>query len=359
MSLRSGRSRGFTLIELLVVIAIIAVLIALLLPAVQSAREAARRIQCTNNLKQIGLAIANYESAHGSFPMGSIRNGVGPTQDCVAPRRHTFFALILPSMELSSIHNAINFSMPSLYEGAPYGLGSYNGAATNSTAYNTVVSAYTCPSDVASVHRPTSVVGRSQASYGGVLGNKDVMHWWYGCPSQSGGGGPATAESDGVFNADYCYRAASVSDGLSNTLFVGETSKFRNDPDGDWFYQWNQDAWYESWIAPGVSRLFAFGSTIARPNSPVLIPEPKGDAAYHTDWDQNPALQLQNMGQWGFRSMHPGGVNFVFGDGSVRFIKNSIEVVGGVDPANGRLISGVYRKLATRAGGEIISADAY
>ncbi|WP_165071764.1 DUF1559 family PulG-like putative transporter [Paludisphaera rhizosphaerae] len=349
-----NRVRGFTLIELLVVIAIIAVLIALLLPAVQSAREAARRAQCVNNLKQIGLGLANYESAQGTYPLGSLRYGGGAGKDTSFPRRHTFFAFILPQIEQSAIYNSINFMVGSLDNGSVMGVVPSFGKEMNSTAYNSMIATYICPSDLKSRSYPTNVAGRSQSSYGGSMGNKDITHWWNGASANV-----PSAQSDGMFMPDYNYGVSAVTDGLSNTLFVGETSKFRNDADGDWFYQWNMDAWYGSNIASGVSRIFAFATTVAKPNASVLIPEPGGDGTYYTDWDLNPTSQLQNMGQWGFRSMHSGGVNFLFGDGSVHFIKDSIEVAGGINPANGQRLAGVYRKLATRSGGELISSDAY
>ncbi len=147
-ALRSPRFRhGFTLIELLVVIAIIGVLIALLLPAVQAAREAARRAQCTNNLKQIGLALHNYLSATGTFPPGTIGYrdnytscGSGTYEDV---RGHTLFTMILPQMEQSTIYNAINFHYGAGYAMAPF----QHAGEVNFTALNAVQSAYVCPSD--------------------------------------------------------------------------------------------------------------------------------------------------------------------------------------------------------------------
>ncbi|MDG3004221.1 DUF1559 family PulG-like putative transporter [Paludisphaera mucosa] len=357
MSPTSGRRRGFTLIELLVVIAIIAVLIALLLPAVQSAREAARRSQCVNNLKQIGLALANYESANGTFPPGSIGYGSKPTADCAVKRRHTFLTLILPMMEQGAVYNAVNFSVPAVATVGPYGT-AVSGSVTNSTALTTTISSLICPSDLVvapgTIVPPggTGVKGYGQSSYSGSVGHKDVIHWWYGCPAE-----PSQIESDGVFNADYNYPGAEISDGLSNTLFVGEVSKFRKDPDPALCNQWGHDYLSYSSIA-GVTRPNALAFTLAKPNSPMIVPDLPTDS-YGGDWDRNPTTRTQDFGQWGFRSMHPGGVNFVFGDGSVHFIKDSIEVVGAPNPTNGWSSPGVYRKLATRQGSETVSADAY
>ena len=350
----TSRRRGFTLIELLVVIAIIAVLIALLLPAVQAAREAARRAQCVNNLKQLGLALANYESSNGTFPPGSIKWGSGALTDCKVQRRHTMFALLLGYMEQASISNSINFNLPAVDSTPPYGGSGGNGASSNSTAYNSTINNYLCPSESSVASSHTSVPGNSHSSYSGSSGNRDVWHWYQGCPANPS----PQSTSDGMFNADYCYKASDVTDGLSNTLFIGETSRFKNDPDGTFYYEWVTDGWYQSSV-PGTTRMMSLACTVAHPNASFLIPEPGGDSTYNENWQFNPALQLQNLGQWGFRSMHPGGVNFLFGDGSVHFIKDSINTVGAINPLNNQLGLGVFRQLATRAGNEVISSDAY
>lgn len=342
--------RGFTLIELLVVIAIIGVLIALLLPAVQAAREAARRSQCVNNLKQIGLALANYESANGSFPPGAIGYGSGTNQDCAHARNHTFFALILPYMEQKNVYDAINFSVGAADTSGVYGV-AVNGAIMNLTAYNSRVAGYLCPSDVGVLGTQWTVVGYSPTSYAGVSGNVDVWHWWYGCPASPD---PAI-EPDGMFGTDYTYRQADIVDGTSNTMFVGETSRFKQDPDPI-FNFWTNSGWYGSSVA-GVTRITAFASTVPKPNASMLPNEPGGDGSYNINWSVNPTSNYHLMGQWGFRSLHPGGVNFAFGDGSVRFIKESVEVLGPLNPVNGLRTNGLYRKLASRRGGEVIDSS--
>ena len=140
----SQRRRGFTLIELLVVIAIIAVLIALLLPAVQAAREAARRIQCTNNLKQLGLAIANYESANNCIPIGDVFNtSIAP---CTSPgfgnncQNTPWFVMVLPFIEQGPLYNSFNAAI------GTEGLG-FAGLAVNSTVFSTRITSQQCPSD--------------------------------------------------------------------------------------------------------------------------------------------------------------------------------------------------------------------
>ena len=172
------KRQGFTLIELLVVIAIIAVLIALLLPAVQAAREAARRSQCSNNMKQIGLAIHNYESTHGCFPMGVYNYG-GTNATCpVGSIGYTMFAFILGYMEQTADYNAINFSFP---PGGHSYLG-FDAGAINRTGMITRMSSYICPDDSDQTPYPvtTSTNGYSQSSYAGSAGTFDIWHWYCG-----------------------------------------------------------------------------------------------------------------------------------------------------------------------------------
>jgi prepilin-type N-terminal cleavage/methylation domain-containing protein/prepilin-type processing-associated H-X9-DG protein len=352
-SRRRSFPRGFTLIELLVVIAIIAVLIALLLPAVQAAREAARRAQCTNNLKQIGLGLANYESSNGLFPPGVFNINEATAEDgCGNGRLHTLFSAILPQIEQQNVYNSINFSLPAGGHVGPYGVAMDPGAI-QSTAFKGTITSFICPSDLPNLatNPSGSTNTYSKTSYAGVSGNNDIFHWWFGCNP-----GSNFIQSDGMFGWDRAYTISAITDGTSNTMFVGEQARFRNDPD-PFFQAWNRGGWFGS--NGGGARTNGIATTTPRLNAGFLVPDPGGDGTYFDQWYLNPSNTYLQYGQFGFRSQHPGGGNFLFGDGSVHFLKDSINLVGGRNPATNLPTFGVYRQLATRAGGEVISSDAY
>jgi prepilin-type N-terminal cleavage/methylation domain-containing protein/prepilin-type processing-associated H-X9-DG protein len=363
--------RGFTLIELLVVMAIIAVLIALLLPAVQSAREAARRSSCVNNLKQITLAILNYESSNGSFPIGSIvSEDAYYSVTCKLPNfGYSLFALLLPNMEQTPIYNSINFFFPP--GGSPF-LGQDAGAINN-TGMISRVNSYVCPTDFVQTPFPMSITtnGYSQTSYAGSAGTFDIWHWICGCPPGIGGfscQGSTWIAGDGVFFNNVSIRLQHITDGTSNTMAVGETSKYENDLDTE-FNSWSRALWFGS-QNPGSTRSEGLASTVPALNSPFYFGDFSGGASgpkytnslAPTD-EANGWLWLQNgfdcrrLGQFGFHSLHPGGANFSFCDGSVKFLKQSIDMGNPnfAPPIN----IGVYRQLSTRKGGEVISSDTY
>jgi prepilin-type N-terminal cleavage/methylation domain-containing protein/prepilin-type processing-associated H-X9-DG protein len=364
--------RGFTLIELLVVIAIIAVLIALLLPAVQAAREAARRSQCVNNLKQMGLACANYESSNGAYPVGIMNFGPQDNANgiCAANqgRSHTVFTQILPFMEQTAIYNSINFLYPAAQSGGAIYFGQDAGAVQY-TALSSLVNAYICPDDSQRTPRSgrTTDVNQpySPGSYAASFGTWDVWHWFQGCSSI-----PQMIQGDGAFAWDQSYRVADFTDGLSNTMFIGEQSRFNNDPD-IFFYFWSRGGYFgaRSAATPGVTRPTASATSAVKPNASLLIPDITptfmGGPNGVDGWMWAPlGSSTQNMGQYGFRSLHPGGINMVFGDGSVKFIKNTIDMgnlatltYSGSTVPGARF--GVFQALSTRGNGEVISADQF
>lgn len=322
---------GFTLIELLVVIAIIAVLIALLLPAVQAAREAARRSQCVNNLKQTGLGIANYESAVGSYPTGTISKS--GNEGCTGANRwHSIFMFILPQMEQQSAYNALNFIIPN-YK-----------SLENTTVTTTKIATYVCPSDLPNTawNAAANKLGNAQTSYGFVIGKTDTAAW----ASSATAGTCDAINTDGVFMKNFSIKVAEVVDGLSNTLFFGETSRYIADT-----VSYN-NFWatpLQLWCGTNCStdlRIYGAGYTVPRINAPLQLAygPPVYSASSPIGWATDP--NSLNYGQWGFRSLHPGGANFLMGDGSVRFLKSSI------NPS-------VYQALGTRKGSEVVSADSF
>jgi prepilin-type N-terminal cleavage/methylation domain-containing protein/prepilin-type processing-associated H-X9-DG protein len=336
--------RGFTLIELLVVIAIIGVLIALLLPAVQAAREAARRAQCTNNLKQIALAAQNYHDQQGSFPIGSPLM-FDPLIGVAAESQSTFVSM-LAHFEQQPLYNAMNFSR-SIY------------VAENQTVYRTGLSTLWCPSD-GQITRERSIGAYLNSpnfrfkftSYAGCVGTyfPEVLFYYYG-PNPNDPGIMTRAQPlTGIYTYNYSYRIADITDGTSNTMIYGERANGKFSPS-------DIDNW--GWWGDAVESDTLF--TTLYPLNPFNKIKQTNDE--YTDSYVESAS-----------SFHPGGANFAFADGSVRFIKDTINSWA-YNPATGYPIGlkdnsgfytltpgtkmGVYQALSTRSGGETISADSY
>ena len=356
-SAQSSRGRrAFTLIELLVVIAIIAVLIALLLPAVQAAREAARRSQCVNNLKQIGLAMFNYESSIGTFPIGGADQNPNDV-DCNSPyhynRRWGALALVLNYMEQGNLYNSLNFQWPSSYSFV--GSGSYDAAAVQYTVMSSKVASYICPSDSPFVYsNDRTLMGTinyfSPTSYFPSGGTWNTIGYY---------DGPGCWQEDpgnGAFDDSTSYPISSFTDGTSNTILVGEVARFKNEVTS------GSQAKFNNWTAFGYfanATLFPTGNRpqglmyeVPMINAPAVdgaLP-PGCDAPCQDDyrmWSLPAQAPLYKYyGAWAFRSNHPGGANFVFADGSVKFLKQTIN-------------QATYMSLGTRATGEVVSADQY
>ena len=338
--------RGFTLIELLVVIAIIGVLVALLLPAVQAAREAARRAQCVNNLKQFGLAIANYESAQGSYPMGRLDRSA-QYDNCADPIGHSWINFTLPFMEGGAEYSAINFSRP------------YN-SVTQFTAFRLKINTLLCPDDDPNVDQTAQgYIATMQTSYHGMSGLTEItIYRWNAGPTQPNADRCGAIDGEGIFGNSIAYSVASVTDGTANTLFVGEQCRFLNEPPNSTFNFGNVAAtfdgpdWAGTTFWPGDVRVTGIAYAVPRLNAKAVTKNATAcmnGNPFGTPQFGNPVGWLNtcpDLGQFGFRSRHPGGVNFLFGDGSVHFLKESISLP-------------TYRALATRAMGEVVSGDAY
>lgn len=321
------RPRGFTMIELLVVIAIIGVLMGLLLPAVQSAREAARRAQCMGNLCQIALAMHNYHVVHQVLPPGK--------KGCCWG---TWLVYVLPQLEQPAMYNAWN-SCGLNAPGVPPGYDTdlrYFGAA-NVTVTSTRLSVYLCPSDARNAPISTTLNGINWActsqNYAGNFGNTTVLQADYQGIAFRGAPFVDIGSPLGDYNqpARATVGFNSIRDGLSNTALLSEVVVGQGQ-DLRGFSWWGDAATFESFSTPNSS-----------------FPDVLFSPLYCINRSPNPPCTVATTAlpeMYASRSRHPGGVNVAMADGSVRFIKDSIDLR-------------VWRALGTSSGSEVIAADSF
>jgi prepilin-type N-terminal cleavage/methylation domain-containing protein/prepilin-type processing-associated H-X9-DG protein len=333
----TSRRRGFTLIELLVVIAIIGVLIGLLVPAVQKVREAANRASCTNNLKQIGLALHSYHDSLKRFPPGYVDRNTDPTStpDNDLGPGWGWASFLLPYLEQGNVYTQINFSQPV-------------GAGVNARVSQLDLTIYQCPSD--GYQQPVPVYDSSFTSPIATVahGNYVGCNGWEECFNGAGGNPQGGSGTDGltgaygragagVFYRNSRTRIADVTDGLSNTIVVGERSG--NHSPSTW-----------TGAVPGGRCPAWMASVPPAPYSPP--PGPAYDNAdfgealvlAHGNATHLPSADFPIYDPDTFYSMHPQGANFLFGDGSVHFLSSSINPY-------------TYQYLCTIAGGEALPSS--
>ena len=334
----SGSRRGFTLIEALVAVAIIGVLVGLILPAVQAAREASRRTQCVNNLRQLALGFHNYADLNGVYPMGT---PFGYAPELATPYAgHSVFVAILPQIEQSSLYNAINFDR-NIY------------TFSNQTAHQAGIATLWCPSD--------GIVGRKVVFEGAYLDIPDGKFeiafasyaasagTWYHLTSDLGILKRLAAGDNGIAFVNSAVRIADIQDGTSQTLLLGERNHQRLDQARLMRSHW----WYDGYSG---DTLFW---TLHPINPSRVLPASAAGAV--------PSYALvASLG-----SSHPGGANVAMADGSVRFLKETVDswpigpdgmpigVTG--DQATAYVLApgtkfGVLQSLSTRGGGEVIPA---
>jgi prepilin-type processing-associated H-X9-DG protein len=356
------------LIELLVVIAIIAVLIALLLPAVQAAREAARRAQCTNNLKQIGLALHNYHQSIGTFPIGvSASNNTWNTSHCGCSALVTWngwsvHALILPYLEATPIYNAINFAFDPLV---------CSSQRFQNTAFLTVIPGFLCPTDPYSGRKGGSITAGFINNYCGSIGTTIGVLQNY--PSQS----------TGVFSYQTPYSIAALTDGSSSTVAFGESLvgnggakvNYQGNGVAGLCYAWTLDAtanptqtlntlqicnqgwnsaikssspyggapnigvnrgWYWGWGSEAMTLI----NTIVPPSSTQYPWNGCRNGCTCGNYDMDHA-EIANVS-----SQHPGGANVLFADGHVQFVKSTVSIT-------------TWWAVGTRDNNDLVSSDQF
>ena len=324
VAMKDNRGRGaFTLIELLVVIAIIAILIGLLLPAVQKVRDAASRLTCTNNMKQLGLACHSFEGTFNTLPKGVQVIGTNWADDLNRVVGPNWLVLLLPYLEQTALYASVDVPSFITSNGAN---GSWAGVR------NTKIKSFTCPSDSnadipstvsANVANGNNVSNWQRGSYAANAGPQAYYNYSNG--SGDGGAGPNNWSSGGVMSVNYGAAISRIEDGSSNTIMIAEirAGYLPTDRRGSWALGQNG----ASMISGG-----AVGDC-SGPNDGTANKSPYCDDINIASYDATTA-QAAGMGSWGYctlgqaqaRSRHTGGVMVSFGDGSGRFISNSISL---------------------------------
>ncbi len=312
----SSVRRGFTLIELLVVIAIIAILIALLLPAVQQAREAARRTQCKNNLKQIGLALHNYHDTFGQFPPALIGSGrrspaTGPTLNT------TGWVLLLPYIDQSPLYNQYNFSMPSSVSnpsGAFLPPGTPNDAI-NAAIYQLKLTAYVCPSDPGGGPYTNAVNSPSDYYSANAVQRSNYMFATGGSTDYSDVWTTIGTADRGAFGNSGAATLTSIKDGSSNTIIAGESKQLGKVAGA-------ADTPANPYLAFGPF----WGAGV---HTCCHLYTPQNDIRFTVNGRFNTTNLSAPAGQyaWGTGSHHVGGAHYLMGDGAVRFVSENIDYV--------------------------------
>jgi prepilin-type N-terminal cleavage/methylation domain-containing protein len=362
-TVRENRT-GFTLVELLVVIAIIGVLVALLLPAVQAARETARRAQCTNNLKQLGLAVLNYESAYRIFPPAShwrVSAGATPRTANQTKFSENWVIMVLPFFDQQTLYDSFNLTQ-------------YIGAAANAKARGTVLSVMKCPTDIfneqpfngSAAPRTASVGdGWARGNYGvnagtGLQNTKTECYYVHGismCAAFPDSPGWQSRWIRGVMGCNSSLRVKQIADGLSHTMLIGELRSGIDpvDPRGCWAMSgaasslWGFGTyWYDmtgpnpgTWGADNMSTCKEIADKFGEPKLYQL-----GMHCF------DPAGGYDHFNQTAAKSMHEGGIQACLGDGSVQFINDFIDTVGNWDASPPQLP--VWDRLIISSDGQTI-----